>query len=71
MSIKSVLSINIVDAFEVGKIQGAKDILTELIELSIVDPNFLSYLKLKLKAQDEKLELINSYKVLFSNIKGE
>jgi hypothetical protein len=68
---KSVLNINIVDAFEVGRIQGAKDILAELLELSILDPAFQSYIKLKLKAQDEKLELINHYKILFASIKEE
>ena len=60
----SEFSVSITDAFETGKIAGALDILLELEELSIVDAQFNTYIKMKRKNFQEKLDLINEYKKL-------
>lgn len=63
-SSKTNLEVTVTDAFEVGKIEGARDILKELKELSIVDPRFHTYMQTRLKTFEEKLELINKYKII-------
>jgi hypothetical protein len=61
---KSDLEVGITEAFEIGKHAGSLDILTELEELAIVDPQFLNYIKLKKKNLQEKIDLINAFKKL-------
>lgn len=59
----SNLDITITDAFEIGKIEGARETLKELKQLAIVDPHFRTYITARLKSFEEKVELINKYKI--------
>lgn len=61
---KSDLEVGVTEAFEIGKYAGSLDILSELEELAIVDPQFLNYIKLKKKNLQEKMDLINAFKKL-------
>ena len=58
------LEVNITDAFEIGKIEGARETLKELKDLAIVDPRFKTFMETRLKSFNEKIEIINKYKIL-------
>ena len=63
MKSKSEFDVTITDAFEIGKIEGMREAFKELSELAIVDPQFNTYIKARLKSFEEKVELVNKYRL--------
>jgi len=57
------LDVTLEEAFEFGKLMGARDTLNELKDLAILDPNFLNYVKLKSKELEKTINFMKNYKI--------
>lgn len=66
----STLDVNISDSFEMGKIAGARDVLLEMKELAILDSRFQTYIDIKIKHFNEKIDLMTKYKAI-ADFKGD
>lgn len=64
MTKPSILDVTIDEAFEMGKFIGKQDILKELEELAIIDPNFRMYIKARIKSLDDTCDIMKKYKIL-------
>lgn len=59
----NLIFVDITEAFEVGKLQGSKDLLNELERLNITDISFLKkYIAVKKEANAKTLELLQNLK---------
>ena len=60
-NLKNKLDITITDAFEVGKIEGMRELLTEFKKLDIIDLAFKAYIAARLRSLNEEIALMNSF----------
>lgn len=64
MQNKNMFEVTLEEAFEMGKLIGKRDVLEEFDELAILDLNFKTYIKARLKSLDETSEIMKKYKIL-------
>lgn len=57
------LEVTIEEAFEIGKLMGARDTLREMKELAILDLNFLNYVNNKQREVEKIIQIMSEYKI--------